>query len=119
MILITAYGPDQKINEYVRKGAFDFLEKPFELEKLLKRIENANRIFQLEYSRDALKLYHKSAYRIIGNSPEIVRIKKMIRLISQSQSSVLIEGENRNRQRIDLPGIFILKAIEAINSLSA
>jgi DNA-binding NtrC family response regulator len=93
MILITAFGPDQKINEYVRKGAFDFLEKPFELEKLLKRIENAYRMFQLEYSRDALTLYHKSAYRIIGNSPEIVRIKKMIRLISQSQSSVLIEGE--------------------------
>jgi len=93
MILITAYGPDQKINEYVQKGAFDFLEKPFELEKLLKRIENAYRMFQLEYSRDALKLYHKSEYRIIGNSPEIVRIKKMISLISQSQSSVLIEGE--------------------------
>jgi DNA-binding NtrC family response regulator len=93
MILITAYGPDQKINEYVQKGAFDFLEKPFELEKLLKRIENAYRMFQLEYSRDALKLYHKSEYRIIGNSPEIERIKKMISLISQSQSSVLIEGE--------------------------
>ena len=93
MILITAFGPDQKINEYVQKGAFDFLEKPFELEKLLKRIENANRMFQLEYSRDALELYQKTAYRIIGNSPEIGRIKKMISLISQSQSSVLIEGE--------------------------
>lgn len=93
MILMTAYGIDQKINEYVQKGAFDFLEKPFALEKLLKRIENANRMFQLEYSHDALELYHKSTYKIIGNSPGIQKIRKMISLAAQSPSPVLIQGE--------------------------
>jgi DNA-binding NtrC family response regulator len=93
MILMTAYGPDKKINEYVQKGAFDFIAKPFQLEKLLKRIENANRMFQLEYSHEVLTYYQKSAYKIIGNSPEVQKIKKMIRLISQTMSPVLIEGE--------------------------
>jgi len=93
MILMTAYGPDKKINEYVHKGAFDFIEKPFNLEKLLNRIENANRMYQLEYSSDVLEHYHKNVYRIVGNSSEITRIKKMIRLISQTPSPVLIEGE--------------------------
>ncbi len=93
MILMTAYGSDKKINEYVQRGAFDFVEKPFHLEQILKRIENANRIFQLDFSQDAVEYYHKSTYRIIGDSPEMERIKKMIHLISQAQGPVLIEGE--------------------------
>jgi len=93
MILMTAYSVDQKINEYNRKGAFDFLGKPFALEKLLKRIENANRMFELEYSHDALERYQKSTYKIIGTSPEMKRIKKMISLAALSPSPVLVQGE--------------------------
>jgi len=93
MILMTAYGSNKKIREYVQKGTFDFLEKPFELEKLLRRIENAFRMFQLEYSHEAVETYTKSAFQIIGNSPEIINIKKMVSLIAPSNSPVLIEGE--------------------------
>lgn len=93
MILMTAYGIDQEINEYIRKGAFDFLEKPFSLEKLLKRIENVNRMFELEYSHEALELYQKSTYKIIGISAVMQKIKKMTRLAAQSPSPVLIQGE--------------------------
>jgi DNA-binding NtrC family response regulator len=93
MILMTAYGPDKKITEYVQKGAFDFVAKPFQLEKLLKRIENANRMFQMEYSHEALAYYQKSAYKIVGNSPGMQKIKKMIRLIAKTSGPVLIEGE--------------------------
>jgi DNA-binding NtrC family response regulator len=93
MILMTAYGADQRINEYINKGAFDFLEKPLDLEKVLKRIQNAGRLFQLEYSQQVLGSYQKSAYQIIGQSPEMVKIRKMIGLVGQSDSPVLIEGE--------------------------
>lgn len=93
MILMTAYGSDKKINEYVQKGAFDFVEKPFQLGQILKRIENANRMFQLDFSQDAVEYYYKSTYKIIGNSPGMARIKKMIQLIAQAQGPVLIEGE--------------------------
>jgi len=50
-------------------------------------------MFQLEYSRDATENYNKSSYQIIGESPAILNIKKIISLISQSNSPVLIEGE--------------------------
>lgn len=93
MILMTAYGTDSHINEYIQKGAFDFLGKPFALEKLLKRIENANRLFELEYSNEAVEFYKKATYKIIGESDEIQKIKKMIRLAGQSPTSVLIQGE--------------------------
>ncbi len=107
MILMTAYGSDKRINEYIRKGAFDFLEKPVELAKLLKRIENANRLYQLEYSQEALEFYQKSAYKIIGNSPEIVTIKRMINLIAQSDSPVLIEGETGTGKELIARNIFL------------
>lgn len=107
MILMTAYGPDQSINEYVRKGTFDFIEKPFSLEKLSKRIENANRMFQLEYSNDALEFYHKPAYKIIGNSPEMVRIKKLISLIAEADSSVVIQGETGTGKELIARNIYL------------
>jgi DNA-binding NtrC family response regulator len=93
VILMTAYGPQKKIREYIQKGTFDFLEKPFAFEKLLKRIENAYRMFQLEYSHDAAETYKKSSYQIVGTSQAIKNIKKMISLVAPSMSSVLIEGE--------------------------
>jgi len=93
MILMTAYGANQKITEYIQKGAFDFLEKPFDLEKLTRRIENANRLYQLEYSHDAQTYYEKTAHRIIGESPEMKRIGQIIRHVAPTHTSVLIEGE--------------------------
>ncbi|MCK4836830.1 MAG: sigma-54-dependent Fis family transcriptional regulator [Candidatus Aminicenantes bacterium] len=107
MILMTAYGSDERINEYIQKGAFDFLEKPIDLEKLLKRIENANRLYQLEYSQEALESYQKSAFKIIGNSPAILKIKKMIDLIAQSDSPVLIEGETGTGKELIARNIFL------------
>ena len=107
MILMTAYGSDQRINEYIQKGAFDFLEKPIDLEKLLKRIENANRLYQLEYSQQALESYQKSECKIIGQSPAIVKIKKMVDLIAQSDSPVLIEGETGTGKELIARNIFL------------
>lgn len=107
MILMTAYGSDQRINEYIRKGAFDFLEKPIDMEKLLKRIQNANRLFQLEYSQQILGSYQKTAYKIIGKSPEIIKIRKMISLVSQSDSPVLIEGETGTGKELIARNIFL------------
>lgn len=107
MILMTAYGSDKRINEYIQKGAFDFLEKPIELEKLLKRIENANKMFQLEYSQDARQFYQESAYQIIGSSPKIIRIRRMISLVAQSDSPVLIEGETGTGKELIARNIFL------------
>lgn len=107
MILMTAYGSDQRINEYIQKGAFDFLEKPIDLEKLLKRIENANRLYQLEYAQEVLESYQKSEYKIIGQSPAITEIKKMIDLIAQSDSPVLIEGETGTGKELIARNIFL------------
>jgi len=93
MILMTAYGPDRRVREYIRKGTFDFMEKPVDLEKLRKRIQNAVRLYQLEYAREAAESYRRSENEIIGKSPAIQDIKRSVHLVAQSDSPVLIEGE--------------------------
>lgn len=93
MILMTAYGRDEKIKDFIRKGAFDFVEKPVDMAKLMKRIENANRMYIYEYSNEAERSQKRSKNEIVGKSPEIKKIKDLIHLVSRHNSSVLILGE--------------------------
>ncbi len=93
MILMTAYGQDHTIQENIRKGTFDFLDKPFKLETLLKRLENAVRMYELEYSDEAAEVYERSTAKIVGESREINNIRKMISMAASANSPVLIQGE--------------------------
>ncbi len=93
MILMTAYGQDHTIKENIRKGTFDFLEKPFKLETLLKRVENAVRMYELEYSDEAAEVYGRSTSIIIGDSNEINTVRKMISMAASTNSPALIQGE--------------------------
>ncbi len=93
MILVTAYGMDQNVSESLKKGAFDFLQKPFDLETLLKRVCNAGRLYQLEFSSRVQHGFQKSAYRIVGKSPEIRRIRHVIHHVAPMDTWVLITGE--------------------------
>ncbi len=93
MILMTAYGQDDTIKENIKKGTFDFLEKPFKIETLLKRVENAVRMYELEYSDEATELYGRSTSIIIGDSDEINTVRKMISMAASTNSPALIQGE--------------------------
>jgi len=93
MILVTAYGMDQHLSESLKKGAFDFLQKPFDLETLLKRVCNAGRLYRLEFSSQVQHGFLKSAYRMVGKSPEIERIRHVIHHVAPTDTTVLVAGE--------------------------
>lgn len=93
MILVTAYGMNNQISEFMSQGAFDFLQKPFDLGTLLKRVRNAGRLYQLEFSSQVQHSFHKSTYRIVGASPAIERIRHVIRHVAPMDTTVLITGE--------------------------
>ncbi len=93
MIVMTAYGQDHSIKENIRKGTFDFLEKPFKMETLLKRVDNAVRMYELEYSDEAAEVYGRSTSIIIGESNEINIVRKMISMAASTNSPALIQGE--------------------------
>src|ERR671919_1673161 len=82
VILLTAHGSIDSAKEALRRGAFDYLEKPFEREALLETIRRA--LLKL----DALDS------EIISDSPEMEAVKKMILKVARSNSTVLIRGES-------------------------
>src|SRR5919204_4165864 len=82
VILLTAHGSIDSAKEALRRGAFDYLEKPFEREQLLETI------------RRALSRLDALDQEIISASPEMEAVKKMILKVARSNSTVLIRGES-------------------------
>lgn len=82
VILLTAHGSIDSAKEALRRGAFDYLQKPYDRDTLLDTIRRA-----LE-KLDALDL------DIISASPEMETVKKMIVKVARSSSTVLIRGES-------------------------
>src|SRR5918911_4568070 len=82
VILLTAHGSVDSAKEALRRGAFDYLEKPFEREQLLETI------------RRALSKLDALDQEIISASAEMEAVKKMILKVARSNSTVLIRGES-------------------------
>src|ERR687894_588834 len=82
VILLTAHGSIESAKEALRRGAFDYLEKPFERETLLETI------------RRALARLDALDQEIISDSGEMEAVKKMILKVARSNSTVLIRGES-------------------------
>jgi DNA-binding NtrC family response regulator len=82
VILLTAHGSIESAKEALRRGAFDYLEKPYDKEALLETINRAlDRL-------DAIDT------EIISASPKMETVKKMILKVARSNSTVLIRGES-------------------------
>src|ERR1041384_7909798 len=82
VILLTAHGSIESAKEALRRGAFDYLEKPFEREQLLETI------------RRALSTLEELDQEIVSASAEMEAVKKMILKVARSNSTVLIRGES-------------------------
>jgi DNA-binding NtrC family response regulator len=82
VILLTAHGSIDSAKEALRRGAFDYLQKPYDRDTLLDTIKRA-----LE-KLDALDA------EIVSASPEMEAVKKMILKVARSNSTVLIRGES-------------------------
>src|SRR5205807_3986686 len=82
VILLTAHGTIDSAKDALRRGAFDYLQKPFDREKLLQTIKRA------------LGTLDKIDVEIISASPKMEAVKKMILKVARSSSTVLIRGES-------------------------
>ena len=91
-IMISGHANVQLAVEAIRLGAYEFLEKPFSTEKILNYVYRALERSFLKNEKDKLenKLFH--SFDLIGESPEIVKIKKVIDKLSSTDSRVLISG---------------------------
>jgi len=87
--MITGHGGIELAVQSIKKGAFDFLEKPLSIEKLLNVIEKAhkehikNKLTNIEHSDD-----------IIGESIAIKKLKEEVKKVAKSNANIVIFGEN-------------------------
>ena len=93
-IMITAQGTIETAVEATKKGAFDFIEKPPDLNRLLITIKNALDKSHLIQETKVLKKKINGTIEMIGDSPEINGVKSVIEKVAPTQARVLITGEN-------------------------
>jgi DNA-binding NtrC family response regulator len=93
-IMISGHGNVDTAIEAVKKGAFDYIPKPPDLNKLLITIKNALDVKELSEETKILKSKIKRANDIIGESNSILKIKETILKVAPTEARVLITGEN-------------------------
>ena len=93
VLMLTAHGTIQRAVEATKRGAYDFLEKPFQPEHITQKVDQA-----LEHQRTVEhstrdELLHNYE-EIVGESPPIVEVLKIIEKIADTGSTVLVQGES-------------------------
>jgi two-component system, NtrC family, response regulator AtoC len=96
VILMTGFGNIQSAVEAIRKGAYDYLPKPFQLAELVMRVEKGIEEHRLKSENRMLRgelqgKYHFS--NLVGGSAAMQNIYRLIGVVAQKTSTVLIEGE--------------------------
>jgi two-component system, NtrC family, nitrogen regulation response regulator NtrX len=94
VIMISGHGNIDTAVEAIKKGAYDFLEKPLDLNRLLITIRNATDKSTLITQTQVLKNKVSKMYEIIGESDAISQVKLMIDKVAPTEARVLITGSN-------------------------
>jgi DNA-binding NtrC family response regulator len=94
VIMISGHGDIEIAVEAIKKGAFDFLEKPLDLNRLLITIRNALERSDLITETRVLKRKISKTNEMIGESEAIVKIKDMINRVAPTDARVMITGDN-------------------------
>ena len=92
VIMISGHATVQIAVEATRLGAYEFIEKPFSKEKILNYVNRALESQALKKEKDFIenKLFH--SFELIGKSPSISKIKKVVEKLNTSESRILISG---------------------------
>jgi len=93
-IMISAHGTIETAVEATKKGAFDFIQKPPDLNRLLLTLRNAQDKSHLVNETKTLKRKISKAYDIVGESAAINQVKETIEKVAPTDARVLITGEN-------------------------
>ena len=97
VIMMTAHGTVDKAVEAMQKGAYSYLLKPFDNERLIIYVKKAVAVFQVVKENRRLRDEVKSQYRFgnfIGKSKPMRDVFEMIRKVAPANASVLVEGES-------------------------
>ncbi|MCF8297665.1 MAG: sigma-54 dependent transcriptional regulator [Saprospiraceae bacterium] len=94
VVMISGHGNIETAVGAIKKGAFDYIEKPLDLNRLLITIRNAMDKSRLITETKILKRQVSTTYEMIGESESITKVKELIERIAPTDARVLISGEN-------------------------
>ncbi|OFY75069.1 MAG: Fis family transcriptional regulator [Bacteroidetes bacterium RBG_19FT_COMBO_42_7] len=94
VIMISGHGNIDTAVEAIKKGAYDFLEKPLDLNRLLITIRNATDKSTLITQTQVLKNKVSKMYEMVGESEAIRKVREMIDRVAPTEARVLITGAN-------------------------
>ena len=96
VILMTAFGSVNTAVEAMKIGAFDYVQKPFEIEEMEVKIEKALEVKRLKHELEYLRGTQQDIYefdRIVGSSPALQSVLDIVKKVAKSNTTVLIRGE--------------------------
>lgn len=108
VIMISAHASLGNAVEATKKGAYDFIEKPIDRDKLLITVRNAVQQSDLLLKNKQLKEKVEKKYEIIGQSEAIKNILETIKKVAPTNSRVLITGENGTGKELVARAIYRL-----------
>jgi two-component system, NtrC family, nitrogen regulation response regulator NtrX len=94
IIMISGHGNIETAVDAVKKGAFDYISKPPDLNRLLITLRNATDRTKLSVETKVLKRKVNKTIEMVGESPAINKIKNTIEKVAPTDARVLITGEN-------------------------
>lgn len=94
IVMISGHGNIETAVECIKKGAYDFIEKPIDLNRLLVVIRNALDKTTLVTETKILKKKVDKKYAMIGESLAIHKLRQMIEMVAPTDARVLITGDN-------------------------
>jgi len=94
VIMISGHGTIETAVEAIKKGAYDFIVKPPDLNRLLITVRNAIDKNDLVTQTKQLKREVDKKYEIVGESEKIISLKDIISRVAPTTARVLIQGEN-------------------------
>ena len=94
VVMISGHGTVQTAVEATQRGAFDFLEKPLDTDRLLVTVRNALRHVELTGENERLREVVTTRYRMIGDAPALKEVRELVAKVGPTNARVLITGEN-------------------------
>ena len=96
VIMMTAFGSVTTAVEAMKIGAFDYVQKPFEIEEMEVKIEKALEVKRLKHELEYLRGTQQDIYdfeRIVGSSPALRNVLEVVKKVAKSNTTVLVRGE--------------------------
>ncbi len=93
-IMLTGHGNIETAVEAMKLGAYDFISKPPDLNRLLTAVRHALENKSLRSENKKLKLKVAKKYNIVGESKVVIQMKEMIHKVATTDARILITGEN-------------------------